>query len=736
MNILFLSFFIIQNITTYFEQFKNGINTQYVKDKAKCDSVNRTLDLNNIKGEDGYKSSDVGCSYFNLYHQKIDMKKLYSFLSTSKNVNPFQYILRNNESMKILGNSSSYVSPNRLSRKLNEDMSKKKNVHSNDSNDSDDIANSADSEDSFLEKNKNEKTHNDNEEEKEHDEYDEEQEESFLEKEEYEDVEDNEHDEFDEEQAESFLEKEEYEDVEDNEHEEFDEEQAESFLQKDQYDTVGDNEHDEFDKEEELEQEHGESFLEKEDDDDDDDSNNENNGKEYKEEYKNKLPDEAYPDEYVGSDESNESNGSNGKVGIGVNRKENTNVKESKTKGNESFLEKNINEQSNSMDEKHSTFVSSYLDDENPDDKHNNKIYDEDSFLERDSHNHNDDDESDDTFDDYEDSFLERGKIGSPYDDYYEHDAEDEDFKEENSNEEAFDNHHLNHISSTGDVNSFLQKDMEFIDEMIDDNETIKDAVKKGSNKTEKQKIHKPNLLDEENIEDKDPFLSEEEINGFMEENMDASKLDTKKNKTILRNSEKNKNISIAENKETGKGVPSELNNAETNSVANNTSQFNKGQTDLTNEDLFNDEFTEEVIADSYEGGNLETTENENMTESLDENLLDQGVNENTLLNDNNMIFNAKMVPHKKRDVYISPYKHTSSTNNKNNKHHTEDVDALDKKLRPHELLELENGEGGNSVIVETEEVDVDLNKGKSSSCTSFISSVVLLLIGLLYIIN
>ncbi|GAB64410.1 rhoptry associated membrane antigen [Plasmodium cynomolgi strain B] len=813
MNLLLLSLLIIQNVTSYFENFKNGVNTQFVKDKVKYGPGNEVHNLNSLSGGCPRGSTGTPGSYFKSQHPKIDVNKLDSLLNTSNYLKPLQYILKSSESMKMFANSASQLSPYRLSRKLNDDSSNYDDGKDDESfletngsdkasdkdddgedkdqfddenedsfletngsdkaSDKDDDGEDKDqfddeNEDSFLETNGSDKMSDKDDDGEDKDQFDDENEDSFLEKDEYDEISDNDHDmdndDFSEDHEESFLEKEEYDDVSDNDNDEFYDEDAESFLEQEEYEDLSDNENDEFD------EAHGESFLEKEDgDDDSNDDSNEDNGKEYKEEYQNKMTDDDYPDEYVGSDdlknstkESTQSGNENGSKKDGGNengnkkdgengngskkdggndngsKKDESNAKELKNKGKESFLEQNVNGHTEEENEKHSTFVSSYLDNDDTEDKHNDEIYNEGSFLEEGSYSHNDDGESDDTFDEYyEDSFLERGKLGTPYSDYYEEDADEEDTKE--ANEDTFDNHYLNEISSTNDVHSFIQKDMGFIDELIDDNETIKEAVKKGSKKAMKQSMHKLNLLDDEDFEDKES-LSDDEINGFMEENMDASKLDAKKAKTTLRNPEKNKNASSAEGKGSGSngnaGSSITATNA-TNATTKSKSETNKKQTDLSNEDLFNDELTEEVIADSYEeGGNLGTEEGENFTNAFDDKLLDQGVNENTLLNDNNMIFNAKMVPHKKRELYISPHKHTSATNNKSGKHQAVDVDALDKKLRAHQLLELENGEGNNSVIVETEEVDVDLNGGKSSSSVSFLSSVVFLLIGLLCFTN
>nr|UZU83866.1 rhoptry-associated membrane antigen [Plasmodium vivax]UZU83874.1 rhoptry-associated membrane antigen [Plasmodium vivax]UZU83876.1 rhoptry-associated membrane antigen [Plasmodium vivax] len=735
MNLLLLSLLFMQNVTSYFEHFKNGVNTQFVKDKVQCGPGSEARNL----------SAGAPDSHFKAHQPKIDVSKLDSLLSASNHLsasdylNPFQYLLKGNESVNMFAKSASQLSPYRMSRKLNDDSS---------------TYDDGEDDESFLETNESDKTNDKDEDHGEKDQFDEENAESFLEKDEFDEAsdgdneQDGENEDFPGEHEGSFLEKEEYDDAGDNEHDEFYDEDAESFLEQEEYEDLSDNENDEMD------EDHGESFLEKEDGDED---SGEDNGKDYKEEYQNKMADDDYPDEYVGSDDS--SNGSTGTAQMGsqsgsgksgtaqMSSQSGGNMKELKNKENESFLEQNVNGHTEEEEEKHSTFVSSSLSSDNVEDKYDDEHDDEVSFLEEDAHSH-----SDDTFDDYyEDSFLERGKLGAKYSDYYEEDADEEDAKQ--ANEDAFDNHHLNEISTTNDVHSFIQKDMEYIDEIIDDNETIKEAVKKGSKKAMKQPMHKPNLLEEEDFEEKESF-SDDEMNGFMEESMDASKLDAKKAKTTLRSSEKKKTPTSGTSGMSGmsgmsgSGATSAATEAATNMNATNmnatamnaaakgNSEASKKQTDLSNEDLFNDELTEEVIADSYEeGGNVGSEEAESLTNAFDDKLLDQGVNENTLLNDN-MIYNVNMVPHKKRELYISPHKHTSAASSKNGKHHAADADALDKKLRAHELLELENREGSNSVIVETEEVDVDLNGGKSSGSVSFLSSVVFLLIGLLCFTN
>lgn len=707
MNLLLLSLLIIQNVTSYFENFKNGVNTQFVKEKLKYGPGNEVHNLNTLCGGDTQGNSAAAGSYFKLHNSKIDVKKLDSLLNASNYLNPLHYLLKSNESMKILANSASQLSPYRLSRKLNDDSS-----------DYDDSSNYDDGEDedSFIETDENDETIDKDQDNEEKDQFDDQNAESFLEKDEYDDMNDsdNDHDaesdDFSEDHEDSFLEKDEYDDASDsdNDNDEFYDEDAESFLEQEEYEDVSDNENDEFD------EEHGDSFLEKEDGDED---TNDYNGKDYQEEYQGKMTDDDYPDEYVGLDDLKKGNESN--------------LKEKKNKDKESFLEKKVNGHTEEEDEKHSTFVSSYLDKDNTDDKYNDEFDDEESFLEEDSYSNNNDEETDDTFDDYyEDSFLERGKLGMSYSDYYEEDADEEDAK--GTSEDAFDNHHLNQITTTNDVHSFIQKDMGYLDEIMNENETIKEAVKKGSKKGVKQSMNKLNLLDEEDFDEKESF-TDEELNGLMEENMDASKLDANKAKPTLSNSENKKNTTNVEGKSSANNVNAGSSTTASNATMKTKSETSKKQTDLSNEDLFNDELTEEIIADSYEeGGNLGTEEGESLTNSLNDKLLDQGVNENTLLNDNNMIYNAHMVPHKKRELYISPHNHASETNNKNDKQQAVDADALDKKLMAHELLELEKGEGNNSVIVETEEVDVDLNGGKSSGSFSFLSSVAFLLIGLL----
>lgn len=725
MNLLLLSLLIIQNVTSYLENFKNGVNTQFVKDNVKYGPGNEVHNLNTLSGGDSRGSTGTPGSYFKSQHAKIDVNKLDSLLNASNYLKPLQHLLKSSESMKMFTSSASQLSPYRLSRKLNDDSSN---------------YDEWEDDESFLETNESDNMSDREEDNEEYDHFDEQDAESFLETDEYDEINDGdndhdaENDDFSGDHEESFLEKEEYDDASDNENDEFYDEDADSFLEQDEYEDLSDNDNDEFG------EHHGESFLEKEDGDEE---STEDNGKDFKEEYQNKMNDAEYPDEYVGKDDN-----TNGSVGTTQSSKENassenagnengSNVKELKNKENESFLEKNVNGQTEEEIEKRSTFVSRYIGNDNMDDNYNDENSDEDSFLEEDSYSYNDDEKSDDTYDDYfEDSFLERGKLGMPYSDYYEEDADEEDTKE--SNEDVFDNHHLNEMINTNDLHSFIQKDMGYIDEIMNDNVTIKDAVKKGSKKATNQSMSKDNLINEEEFIETESFL-DDELNGLMKENMDASKSDAKKATATLRNSEKKKNATSAE----GKGSPSK-GNAGSSITATNTGnaakpttkskrETSKNQTDLSNEDVFNDELTEEVIADSYQdGGDLEIEAGESPTNSSDDKLLDQGVNEDTLLNDNNMIYNANMVPHKKRELYINPHKHTSSTDNKSSKHHTADVDALDKKLKGHELLELEDGEGKNSVIVETEEVDVDLNGKKSSSSVSFLSSVVFLLIGLL----
>ncbi|ANQ05749.1 Rhoptry associated membrane antigen [Plasmodium coatneyi] len=737
MNLLLLSLLIIQNVTSYIENFKNGVNTQFVKDKVKYGPGNEVHNLNSLCGADLQGNTGTAGSYFKSHHPKIDVKKLDSLLNASNYLNPLQYLLKSSESVKMFANSASQLSTYRLSRKLNDDSSN---------------YDDGEDEDSFIETDGSDQMTDKEDDNEDKDQFDDENADSFLEKDEYDDASDTdndhdtENDEFSADHEDSFLEKDEYDDASDNENDEFYDDDAESFLEQEEYDELSDNENDEF------EEDHGDSFLEKEDGDEDkSEDSSEDNGKDYKEEYQSKMTDDDYPDEYVGSDDQSSGNvkNQNGKGATGNDQNGNAanendqsgnNVTEKKNKEKESFLEKNVNGHTEEEDEKHSTFVSSYLDKDDTEDKFNDEFDDEASFLEEDSYSHNDDEESDDTFDDYyQDSFLERGKLGTTYSDYYEEDADEQDAKEDN--EDAFDNYHLNEITTTNDVHSFIQKDMGYLDEIINDNETIKEAVKKGSKKAAKQSMQKLNLLEDEDLDEKESF-TDDELNGFMEENMGASKLDAKKAKTTLSNSKNKKNAANAVGKASASNV-----NAGTSTKATNTtnaatksnSEASKKQTDLSNEDLFNDELTEEVIADSYEeGGNLGTEEGEGLTNSLNDKLLDQGVNENILLNDNNMIFNAHMVPHKKRELYISPHKHTSATSSTNGKHHTvdADADALDKKLTANEMLELEKGEGNNSVIVETEEVDVDLNGGKSSSSVSFLSSVVFLLLGLLCFVH
>ncbi|SBT75139.1 rhoptry-associated membrane antigen, putative [Plasmodium ovale] len=729
MNILLLSFFLVQNIVTYFEHFKNGVIPQYMKDKIKYVYENRIQKFEDLKEETSQECSHHRSRILDKY----DLKRYESLFNVYKDVKPFISYNKNNEFVERINNSLQFIATNRLSRKLmddvldydDDDFLEEKDDFDEDDKDSesflekeekdekDDFDDDSD-EESFLEKDEKDDLDDDSDEESflekdEKDDLDDDADydndaESFLEKDEKDDFDDDDDYDYDEE---SFLEKDEKDDLDDNEKDEFDD-YSESFLETDENDDMKDNlKDDEFDDDEY----NAESFLEK--DDNADDADTEDNGKEYKDEYENKMNDSDYPDEYVGLDD-NEQNKNKGNTMNNVANKD-----------KESFLEKNAND--HLKDDKHSTFVSSYLDDE-ADDKYNNKIYDEDSFLEQDSYSHSDADEDDSFDDDFEDSFLERGKIGTENDDF-EDDLDKLDAmgygNEDEENDDVFDNHHLNEMTTSKDVHSFIQKDMEYIDELMEDGETIKEAVKKGPMMTKKPMAqkYKPPVYEEH--EDNDILAGEE--NGFIgEEEMISPKSNPAKNKPTLRNGQKTNNMK----------------NTTAHGKVKNMKELENKENDITNEELFNDEASSEVIADSFEeGANLDEVENKNMGEDLEEKLTDQGINENTLLNDNNTIYNAKFIPHKKREHFISPHTHheTATKKKKNNKHNSENMEAYDQEVTAEELIELEgHDDAGNPVILETEEVDVgkDSNGSKSSSSVSLLSSLVFLLFGFLYLMN
>ncbi|KEG02915.1 rhoptry-associated membrane antigen, putative [Plasmodium vinckei vinckei] len=257
---ILLSLLVFQNITTYFDNFKNaaiiennGGNIQYINENivSSINKISRQLNEDielskyDLITDKYYYDSNAQKDYYDAKEFKRDLG---SFGTDNENKNKESFLKDNNE-------------------KDNDENGK-----------------------SFLETDE----YDDDNEKDEDNEY----EESFLETDEYDEEADNEKDE-DNEYEESFLETDEYDEEADNEKDE--DEHDESFLEADEYDEEADNENDEDNKNEE-------SFLEA-DEYDDDNENDESflETDEYDEEADNeKDEDNEYEESFLETDEYDE----------------------------------------------------------------------------------------------------------------------------------------------------------------------------------------------------------------------------------------------------------------------------------------------------------------------------------------------------------------------------------------------------------------------------------------------
>ncbi|SBT74705.1 rhoptry-associated membrane antigen, putative [Plasmodium malariae] len=185
-------------------------------------------------------------------------------------------------------------------------------------------------------------------------------------------------------------------------------------------------------------------------------------------------------------------------------------------------------------------------------------------------------------------------------------------------------------MTSTKDLHAFIQKDMDYVNDLMDEGETIKDAVKKGAKKEKKKSPQKSSIMDDDDLQDNDDFVSEE-INDLSDESLDSTKVDTQ-------NSHNGKNSHSSQNNQKAKPTlrnaqkaKNTKNSTSTNEGFKKSNQTNNKDIDITNEELFTEEPSADVIEDAFEeGGTTEPNDIKKNMDELDIKLSDQGANENT----------------------------------------------------------------------------------------------------------
>ncbi|CRG98403.1 rhoptry-associated membrane antigen, putative [Plasmodium relictum] len=511
-----------------------------------------------------------------------------------------------------------------------------------------------------------------------------------------------------------------------------------SFLETDKeyYDENG---YDDYEDQEENYSE--ESFLEK----------NENMNNDYDYDYvdedysKDNEQNNSYEeDEYDGYDTNNES-------------------EENLLKANDNF-----------SNEGNSAFSSKFLETDNND----HGIVDGESFLEKQPHDdyydeyENEFDEYDPEYneDSYDQSFLEKAggsdeyeessdEYNGEFNDEYNDDSNGDHYKDEdnegyegfvdfdeqmNEGEDSFDNHHLNQINKVRDVHSFIQTDVKYINKLIDEHRDMNDNVKKEGNELKKKSVFKKNQIDDEKLIDAIEDIPSQELEELIKDDAKESKLNEHMDPT-LKDEDNMKSNTNNEN----------LENEETNDMRENN---NMGDVTLSEditensveESLENPTSEEVVVGMSEEKDNIlkneleENTNQDEDIEDLDENLMDQGVNENTLLKDNEDINRHKLVHHMRRENNIYPHNHHAVSNkkeiNKNTTNNGSNGILDNNKHGQNEIIANESQEDFNPPVVEAREIDTDnekdINEKKSSGSISIISSLVIFFITYLYLMN
>ncbi|SCN24288.1 rhoptry-associated membrane antigen, putative [Plasmodium berghei] len=320
------------------------------------------------------------------------------------------------------------------------------------------------------------------------------------------------------------------------------------------------------------------------------------------------------------------------------------------------------------------------------------------SFLETDEYDEADNEKDDDN--ENEESFLET-------DEYDEADNE----KDHNDFESDEDNY-ADDISSSTTAQSFIEKNEMYFDDFFDSEETIKDAVKKGSknnnSSTSSRNDSTINMINKLNKTGNTEFENKNSFNEEPQNKYEFSDVKSDKNKQSLRSQNKNAEQSNLKD------------------IKAKNTQNNMGQIDLEEYEITNDEIPSDNMSDAYDAfaPTLHKKEKSN--------------NESTKykLKNNNSTKDPKYVPYKKGENIISPHIHTDIY--KKNKKTDEMLEEYEQELSNDDMMELEShNEEDTPVIAETENIDGnDDSKESNSSSISFLSSLTIIILGLLYIMN
>ncbi|CAD2093055.1 rhoptry-associated membrane antigen, putative [Plasmodium vinckei brucechwatti] len=412
-------------------------------------------------------------------------------------------------------------------------------------------------------------------------------------------------------------------------------ENGKSFLETDEYDEEADNEKDE-------DNEYEESFLETD---------------EYDEEADNEKDEDEHDESFLEADEYDE---------------EADNENDEDNKNEESFLEADEYDDDNENDE--SFLETDEYDEEADNEKDEDNEYEE-SFLETDEYDEEADNEKDE--DEHDESFLEAG----------EYDEESDNEKDEDMG----DDNYANNINSSITAQSFIETNDIYSDDLFDSEETIKDAVKKGS--TNKN-------LNASSINDN--------TKNMIKKLNKTGSTEFKNNKQSLRSQNKN-------------STKSNLEDIKAKNAKNNMDQIN-----LEEYGISNDELSFNIMPDAFDALAPKLHKNEKLG------------NESTKykLKSSASAKNPKHVPYKRGENPIYPHIHADAY--KKNKKLDEILEEYEQELSSDDMMELENhNEENTPVIADTDDADNDDDSNEpNSSSISFLSSLTLIILGLLYIMN
>lgn len=210
---------------------------------------------------------------------------------------------------------------------------------------------------------------------------------------------------------------------------------------------------------------------------------------------------------------------------------------------------------------------------------------------------------------------------------------------------------------------------MKYLDDLIDEEQTIKDAVKKSAYKGNKKlgNNKKSQMILEEEPEENFEEDADEELNKLMEQEKNIVDKEIKNSKANKSNKKLQFNNTNKQNK---MYMKNEYNNKTKNNKNNKFEQQNYDESYMDDDYEQNEEFNDNNQSEDMK----ETNELDKINDEL---LTDQGPNEDTLLENNNKIFDNKFVAHKKREKSISPHSYQKVSTKVQNK---EDMENKEEK--------------------------------------------------------